>query len=306
LRKLGYRAFALLDRNSQVGIPSKPYSVPMVHWGDDIRFTEADWLVVPEVFPPESFKALARLPCKLVVHNQNPFYTFRGFSSTSEMNRFPFSGGLCCSLFTRNTLISWGSELDWQVVRPQVLQLFSAGDLTKKKRQITFMPRKRPTDIDLLRGIFSSIYPEHADVPWIEIKNMSRRQTSKILNESLVFASLSKNEGLGLPPLEAMASGCLVCGFHGEGGQEYANEENGWWVSEGEWTEFAHGIQNALTCSEADVRRRCKAGLETSARFNEERFIDDLATAWKFLLQGDQPHFQISTCLEGKVNINAH
>lgn len=45
LRKLGYRAFALLDRNSQVSIPSKPYSVPMVHWGDDIRFTEADWLI---------------------------------------------------------------------------------------------------------------------------------------------------------------------------------------------------------------------------------------------------------------------
>lgn len=306
LRQLGYRAFALLDPSSRVGIPQRPYSVPMVHWGERLRFTEDDWLIVPEVFPPQSFEQLSHLPCKIIIHNQNPFYTFRGFSSMVEMNRFPLSGGICCSNYARETLLAWGSEVDWQVVRPRILDVFSHAYQSEKKRQISFMPRKRPGDIRLLQGIFASIYPEHSDVRWIEIKDMSRRQVAQTLGESLVFASLSKNEGLGLPPLEAMASGCLVCGFHGEGGQEYASEQNGWWVSEGDWMQFAQGIHKALTASDADVALRRVAGRETAARFNEAQFLDDLSRAWATLSNGKDHDLRIA----GKTNtpgvVNAH
>lgn len=292
LRKLGYRAFALLDPNSRVGLPRNPYSVPMVHWGDNLRFTEDDWIVVPEVFPPQSFKALSGMPSKIVIHNQNPFYSFRGFSSMDEMNRFPLAGGLCCSNFTRDTLLGWGSTVDWQVVRPQVLDVFSRNQVRHKKKQIAFMPRKRPEDVNLLRGVFLSIYPEHADVPWIEIKDMSRSQVAQNLGESLVFASFSKNEGLGLPPLEAMASGCLVCGFHGEGGQEYASEQNGWWVPDGNWTRFAHALNAALTCSHADIEHRRAVARQTVVQFSEAQFVNDLSTAWSSLLKVDDRYFR--------------
>lgn len=306
LRKLGYRAFALLDPNSRVAIPQKPYSVPMVHWGAHIRFTEDDWLVVPEVFPPSSFSAMSRFPCRIVIHNQNPFYTFRGFPTLSAMNKFPLSGGLCCSNFTRDTLLAWGSTIDWQVVRPKILEVFKATPQSEKKRQIAFMPRKRPEEVTVLRGVFLSMYPEHADVPWVEIKDMSRIKVANVLRESLLFLSMSKNEGLGLPPLEAMASGCLVCGFHGEGGQEYASEHNGWWVSEGDLTNFSHGINAALTVNSNELDRRRQMGRETSSQFNEARFIQDLSAAWRRLLNDEASKFLTTSKFELQGGPDAH
>ena len=306
LRKLGYRAFALLDPNSRIAIPKRPYSVPMVHWGDHIRFTEDDWLVVPEVFPPESFEKLSRLPCRIVIHNQNPFYTFRGFPTLSAMNEFPLSGGLCCSKFTRDMLSTWGSKIDWQVVRPKVLEVFASAPQLEKKRQIAYMPRKRSQDVALLRGVFSSMYPEHAGVPWVEIKDMSRMQVANVLSESLIFLSMSKNEGLGLPPLEAMASGCLVCGFHGEGGKEYASEHNGWWVAEGDVTNLSHGVNAALTASDDELKRRRQVGRETSSKFNESRFVEDLSMAWRRLLNSEASRFSTMSPSELKGGTDAH
>lgn len=306
LRKLGYRAFALLDPNSRVAIPQKPYSVPMVHWGDHVSLTEDDWLVVPEVFPPSSFSALSRLPCRIVIHNQNPFYTFRGFPTLSVMNEFPLSGGLCCSNFTRDTLLAWGSKIDWQVVRPKILEVFTTVPHLEKKRQIAYMPRKRPEDVALLRGVFSSMYPGHANVPWVEIKDMSRVQVANILRDSLLFVSMSRNEGLGLPPLEAMASGCMVCGFHGGGGQEYASEHNGWWVSEGDLINFSHGINAALTASPDELKRRRQMGRETSSQFNESRFVEDLSMAWQRLLNGEASRFLTTSQLKLQGGPDAH
>ena len=118
LRKQGLRAFVLLNPASHVGVPSQPYSVPMVHWGEQLTFSTDDWLVVPEVMPPESFNHLAQLPCRIVIHNQNPFYTLRGFVDMATMSDYSLAGGLCCSRFTRDTPKRWGSTSDWQVVRP--------------------------------------------------------------------------------------------------------------------------------------------------------------------------------------------
>lgn len=306
LRQLGYRAFVLLDPNSRVGIPTNPYSVPMVHWGGNLRFTQEDWLVVPEVFPPKSFAEFAKLQCQVVIHNQNPFYTFRGFQSIMELNAYPLAGGLCCSDYTRKTLAEWGSKTDWQVVRPRVLDAFNAPvGAGQRKKQIAFMPRKRAEDVKLLRSIFASMFPEHVDVPWVEINNKSRGEVAQILRESYVFISLSKNEGLGLPPLEAMASGCLVCGFHGGGGQEYATDLNGWWVSEGEWAQFARYLDMALTCSDAEVKRRTDAGKETAARFGEAQFVADLAKAWDRLLKGKDHKLRIAPLAERGVTADA-
>lgn len=285
LRRQGWRAVALLDEGARVALPSQPYPVPMVQWGQHAGFTADDWLVVPEVTLPASFAQLAQLPPKVVVHNQNPYYSFRGFNDIASMNDYPLAGGLCCSRYTRVTLHDWGSRTDWKVVRPFVLPHFAqAAQGANKKRQIAFMPRKRPQDARVLRMFFRALYPEWDEVPWVEVHNLTRPQVAQMLADSMIFASLSKDEGLGLPPLEAMAAGCLVCGFTGGGGAEYATSENGLWVEEGELVAFARAIARTLEMEAAEVERRVVAGRATVAAFDETHFDDTLQLAWQALL----------------------
>lgn len=294
LRLLGWRAFLLLDPGSRVGVPSQPYGVPMVHWGESLVFSSQDWLVLPEVTPPIMFEQLAALRCKVAIHNQNPFYTFRGFANIASMNAYALAGGLCCSDFTRDTLQRWGSTTDWQVVHPWVLPHFAkAARGVAKRRQIAYMPRKRPAEIALLQALFRGLYPEHAEVPWVEIHDMTRPQVAKVLAESLVFASLSKDEGLGLPPLEAMTAGCLVCGYDGAGGTEYATPENGFWVADGHAEGFAHALHQALTLGAGAIAVRVQAGQATAAAFNEARFQSELGRAWETLLGDTATHYRL-------------
>jgi glycosyl transferase family 1 len=71
----------------------------------------------------------------------------------------------------------------------------------RKKRQIAFMPRKLKADA----AFISQVDQRGA---WVK------------------FLSLSHKESFGLPPLEAMACGCIVAGFHGDGGREYMIPKN--------------------------------------------------------------------------------
>lgn len=162
LREMGWRAFALLDDRSPLEAASDALPAPTVRWSRSLvlAFTERDWLVVVEVVLPESLRLLAKLPCRLVMHNQNPFYTYRSFESIRELEAYGFSGALCCSGFTRDRLKRLGSSMEWSVVRPFISQMFAA--VRSKKRQIAYMTAKRPAEARMLRNLFCNMYPHHA------------------------------------------------------------------------------------------------------------------------------------------------
>ena len=282
LRKRGWRAFVLLDPGAKVEIPTRAYSVPLVTWTPHLRLGAGDWLVVPEVTPLQTLEWMRGLACHRVVHNQGPYLTFRGFPSIRAMNAYPLAGGLTCSGFTRDLLRKWGSTTDWQVVRPYVLPMFHRD--VPKRRQIAYMPRRRPQEVAMLQQMFHGLYPDLADVPWIEIHDVSRPQVAEILGQSLVFASLGRLEGLGLPPLEAMAAGCLVCGYDGHGGQEYATPDNGFWVADGDVAGFADALATALRLDETETRQRAAASRATAASFSLDGFEAGLDAAWRTLL----------------------
>lgn len=218
----------------------------------------------------------------------------------SELNDFPLVGGLCCSIFARNTLQAWGSTTDWQVVQPMVLPHFARAwktvrGLTGKKTQIAYMPRKRPSEAARLKQWFHALCPQWQHVPWVVIDGMSRPQVAQIMAESLVFVSLSKDEGLGLPPLEAMAAGCLVAGFTGQGGQEYATPANGVWVSEGQLPELALAIASLLDMDTRQQAARVHAGQVTAGLFSEANFDTQLSKAWHQLLGAAANAYKLNT-----------
>lgn len=295
LRQQGWRAFVLLDDQSRIQIPSQPYPVPMVQLGASMRWSAQDVLVLPEVTPTPNWQQLRAWPCRKVMHNQNPFYTFQSFPCVADIDRYGLLGGLSCSNYTTQLLQRLGSNLPWQTVHPFVLPFFEQSDPAVRKRQIAFMPRKRPTEAALLRHLFINKYPQWANVPWVEIRDMGRRQVAQVLGESLLFASFSHIEGLGLPPLEAMAAGCLVCGFDGWGGREYATPDNGRWVTDGDLESFADALAATLAQTDAQNMLQRQAGRSTAAQFSEARFQTQLHQAWHTLLGADAPLYKTHT-----------
>jgi glycosyltransferase involved in cell wall biosynthesis len=178
-----------------------------------------------------------------------------------------------------------GSSLSWQVVTPFVLPMFRSA--SPKKLQVAYMPDKRPREAPVVQALFRQKYPEFRSVPWVPIVKVSRQACAAILAESAVFASFSWLEGLGLPPLEAMASGCLVCGFDGHGGSDFASPDNGLWVGEGDHEGFADAVAASLRLAQAggeSARERIRAGRETAGHYSSDRFHRELLAAWQAIL----------------------
>jgi glycosyltransferase involved in cell wall biosynthesis len=117
------------------------------------------------------------------------------------------------------------------------------------------MPRKRAIEAVYIRDMFRFTYPHYRHWEWREISNVGEAEAARMMGEARVFLSLSRLEGLGLTPLEAMASGCVVAGFTGIGGREYATPDNGFWVNENDFpacnTALAQAVEQSLASGEA-------------------------------------------------------
>jgi glycosyl transferase family 1 len=141
----------------------------------------------------------------------------------------------------------------------------------QKRIQIAFIPRKLPRETASIYRIFQLKYPQFAAVNWVGIENRTERETAAIFGESAIVLSLPFLESFGLVPLEAMASGALVAGFDGYGGQEYATPENGLWFPPDHLEETADAVAKLIggvMRSDPDLERMRQAGFATAARYN--------------------------------------
>ncbi len=302
LNQLGIRAVALVNPETRDEDLPDDLILPLERMAPGRRFGPDDIVVIPEYYR-DAFRHFATLPCRRVVHTQGPFLTFRGFDSMQKMNAAGLCAGISCSTFGTQLMLRMGSSLSWQVVTPFVLPMFHERDASKKL-QVAYMPDKRPKEAPVVYSLFRQMYPEFAAVPWVPIVGMTRRACAETMAESAVFASFSYLEGLGLPPLEAMGSGCLVCGFDGHGGSDYARPENGLWVKEGDYEGFAHALAASLKLAQTGddkTMRQIAAGEKTAAHYSQSRFERELLTAWQaiigerwtdYLLNPDNPHGQ--------------
>lgn len=96
------------------------------------------------------------------------------------------------------------------------LEQFTTFPSKRINKRILAMSRKNPQDLEkIIRLIQSTPY---------EIKVVDGLTQEELINEyqkSDIFLATGYPEGFSLPPLEAMASGCVVVGFTGGGGNEF-------------------------------------------------------------------------------------
>ena len=139
--------------------------------------------------------------------------------------------------------------------------------------QIAAIPKKLPREAGAVHRVLRLKYPELKSVPWAVIENKPEREIAEIFGRSSIVLSLPFLESFGLVPLEAMASGAIVVGFHGYGALEYATAENGHWFPPDHIEETADAIARvirSIQTGDPAIDTMRQAGFATAARYNKD------------------------------------
>jgi glycosyltransferase involved in cell wall biosynthesis len=149
-----------------------------------------------------------------------------------------------------------------------------------KVMQIAVVPRKLPVEARFIQKLFKLKYAHLSSIPWQFIESKTEAETAETFGTSSILLALNARESFGLVPIEAMASGCIVVGFHGYGGLEYATPENGYWFSPEYMEEVADalaGVVDALERDDPSLVRMREAGAATAARYTRSHTRDALS-----------------------------
>ncbi|WP_320171907.1 glycosyltransferase family 1 protein [Maridesulfovibrio sp.] len=231
LERNGYNT-RLVMRDSGAWMPrlEEGYPAP-VAWDSAIPSPKDIWLV-PEGWVNSLAPGL-KAGARCVVYCQNWAYLF---SALPEGVAWP---GLPVSFLAVSHPVEWFMQQtvgrQSPVLRPGIdTGLFHAPEEKPTgPLRIAYMPRKNKALASQIRSIFEARNPG-PDVKWIEIAGMDAQGVAETLRSCHIFLASGFPEGCPLPPLEALASGCIPVGFSGFGGWDYMRQLEGaqfkpWW-----------------------------------------------------------------------------
>jgi len=237
------------EKGSWMPTLAEGYPAP-VHW-DEVSLKPEDIWLVPEGWVNSLAPGL-NAGARCVVYCQNWAYLF---SSLPEGVSW---AGLPVTFLAVSHPVQWFMQQTVKttspILRPGIdTDLFHAPEKKPSgKIRIAYMPRKNKAMVSQIKSIFESRNPGSA-VRWVEIAGMDAEGVAQTLRSCHIFLASGFPEGFSLPPLEALASGCIPVGFSGFGGWDYMRQLEGatfepWWpLREVPWS------GNGFWSADADV-----------------------------------------------------
>jgi len=249
-----------------------------------------DYLVFPEIYGPNVTDYLPEI--RKVIFNQNSHYTFSRHSTDARDLKTPY---LHPSVVATIVVSEHDTAcLEYLFPRMNVFRvryglndaLFHYG--ADKQPQIAFMARKLPDDVLQVinqlkfRGALSGF-------ELVEIRDRTEEEVAAILRRAMLFLSFSDRESFGLPPAEAMACGCIVVGYHGNGGREFLREPYAYPVDATNLLQFGRTVERVLT-----LYRQNPESLREQGRFASEFILreysmpheeDDVPRTWERIME---------------------
>ena len=254
--------------------------------GQEVFSAQADHIYVMPEDQPHLLADFAAFPQRKVIYSQNHFYGALGIGAAASYADYGVTDILCSSRTIYDHCRIRHPFLRAFVV-PCAVDAALFKSAVAKRNSIAFMPRKRAVEATYIRDMFRFTYPQYRDWKWREISNVGEVETARLLGEASVFLSLSRLEGFGLTPLEAMASGCVVAGFTGIGGREYASSDNGFWVNEDDFPACVEALAQAVAQSQATGEAREAyetACCQTLTLYTPQTFQQGVKEAWDAIL----------------------
>jgi hypothetical protein len=276
LAELGFNATVFQPDGAPVWLPSRLQELS----SRQLAPTAADILVFPEVLNGWLGQfARDQNPAKKVMFCQNQYYMFSYGIAAEDYAKFGFTKFIVPGKIVKRIV-----EGVLRLADVSIIPYFINPELffpREKVMQIATVPRKFPPlpggipgQAALIRAMLALKYPHLRSIPWQIIEGKSEQETADILGRSSIFLALSYMEACPLAPLEAMASNCIVVGYTGYGGLEYATSDNGIWLSPEqleEVTDALASVIDGLTRGDPRLVAMQEAGMATAGRFGKQQ-----------------------------------
>ena len=198
---------------------------PVMPW-DDLHLTSADIWLVPEGWSNALAPGL-RGQARCLVYVQNWAFLFSALPEGVAWR------DLAVSFLAVSDPVAWFVKKtlgqDAPILRPALDLAWCHPEAelrppAGKGLRIAWMPRKNKALALQVQQIMAARDRLPAPVTWVEIQNKTPAQVAQTLRSCHLFMATGFPEGLALPPLEAMACGCLVAGCAGLGAWDYMRQ----------------------------------------------------------------------------------
>ena len=196
---------------------------------------------------------------------------------------------------------------------PALDPAFSGAGAARPARpvRVAWMPRKNKALAEQIRQIAEVRLSRYVDAPavdWVPIHNLPPHGVAAAFASCHIYLNTAFPEGCGLPPLEAMATGCVPVGFTGFGGWEYMRQAapgayspavplretpwggNGFFYADGDIMAAGLGLASAIRMAAAndeEWRTVSRAGVTTARHYTREAGKETLAALLVDLAGGE-------------------
>jgi hypothetical protein len=257
----------------------------------------------PDVFPPRAgeillvpenvawqMMSLTRGVPK-VIFNQNAYQTFANVTPEIEQLVAPYNH----PDYLASIVVSEDSRayLNYAFPEHPVYRVHNSVDPALfhceagKRPRIAMMARKKKDDAIQVINMLS-LRRATTGFEIIAIANQSEANAAAMLRESMVFLSLSTYEGSPMPPMEALACGCVTVGYASSGGAEYVNEQTAFPVAAEDVVGFARRLETVLDQLRKDpqplLEKARRASAFIHADYSPQREEQDILAAWGQIL----------------------
>ncbi|MDD3311034.1 glycosyltransferase family 1 protein [Pseudodesulfovibrio sp.] len=277
-------------------------AAPVMEWAD-LDLGPGDRWVVPEGWVNGLTPGLeAQADCLSYV--QNWAYLFSSLPEGVRWDRLPVGFLAVSDPVARYVETATGKPAP--VLRPGIDRAIFNAPQAKPSGPpvVAYMPRKNKAVADQIRAVF-----EHRNGPdrvrWRPLEGLDAFGVAEALRGADIFLMTGYPEGCPLPPLEAMACGCLPVGFSGLGGWDYMRQAqlrprhapwtplrevpwsgNGLWCADGDVLDAALCLEEAAGMIETPgpaLDAVLRAGQETADAYSTVEQAKALLTLWETL-----------------------
>jgi hypothetical protein len=300
----GYPAFLL---HHQEGFRNRWAHVvpPIRYWGNGLQLRGDDVVVIPETEPG----AMRHLPggIRKIALALNWSYVFENLPAGERWSDYGLRRILTPSKIIQDFL-SWAMELPVSRIAVPINHQAFAYAPGDKEPLIVYMAHRNPHG-DWIEKVFRQRPRPLPSWQWKGVRNLDHSEYASLMNRAAVFVATGLREGVPGPILEAMASGAIVVGYGGVGGNEYlvpgGEGQNAFQVENEDYSTLCRVLESVLSMMEARdplIDRVRTNALETVRPLTFEAEKESLRRFWsEFLGEADAPRATGNGCEQQNV-----